>query len=335
VLNRWRGCAGVAGPSLPALEPVGRSPVGPAGLHRGILLKVGLQIGCHRRRVERSLRIEAQLLLALAPQRHHQIAAAAGQRCEHRLGLVAGVGQGLLGQGAKVVLHRLQHPGQFAGVAAAVGQLHGHDDVRLIVHRRLRVVAGIQAPAGALHDAAVRVGEVVLRLVLWHAKLALVAPAARRLVGISAALAVGIALTLLQALTGLGDDRQPGLAPCDLGRDVPLGFVLLGFISLQRTLEQGIDLRLQLRLGLEHVAVAHRLVAAGVGLELGAVHRDGAQLDQTHLTRQTHHLHEQVAQLLGVERAKVPQGAMRREVARGQHPEGNVFVQLPWQSCAS
>jgi hypothetical protein len=101
-----------------------------------------------------------------------------------------------------IVLDRLQHRGQFAGVAGVVGQLRRDDDVRLVVHRRLRVVAGVEATAGALHDAAVGVGEVVLRLVLGHAELALVAPAARRLVGVAAAFQLGVALALLQAQAG-------------------------------------------------------------------------------------------------------------------------------------
>jgi hypothetical protein len=81
--------------------------------------------------------------------------------------------------------------------------------------------------------------------------------------------------------------------------------------------------------------VAHGLVAAGVGLELGAIHRDRAQLDQAHLARQAHHLHEQVRQLLEVEGPEVSDRAVRGEVARGQHPERHVLVQLGWRSCAS
>ena len=140
---------------------------------------------------------------------------------------------------------------------------------------------------------------------------------------------VGVALALLQALAGLGDGRQARLAPSDLGRDVQLGLVLLGLVGLLCALEQGLDLRLQLGLGLEHVAVAHGLVAARVGLDLGAVDRDRAQLDQAHLARQPHHLHEQLRQLLQVQGPEVADRAVRREVARRQHPEGHVLVELP------
>ena len=65
-----------------------------------------------------------------------------------------------------------------------------------------------------------------------------------------------------------------------------------------------------------------------LALALSLAHRDRAQLDQAHFAGQAHHLHEQLRQLLQVEGAEVPDGAMRGEVARAQHPEGHVFVQL-------
>ena len=67
---------------------------------------------------------------------------------------------------------------------------------------------------------------------------------------------------------------------------------------------------------------------ARVGLHLGAVDGDGAQLDQTHLAGQANDLHEQVAEFLQAQRAEVADRAMRGEVARAQHPEGYVLVQL-------
>jgi hypothetical protein len=121
---------------------------------------------------------------------------------------------------------------------------------------------------------------------------------------------------------------QPVLASRDLGRDVQLRLVLLRLVGRLRSVQQRGDLRLQLGLGLEHVTVAHGLVAAGVGLDLGAVHGDGAQLHEPHLARQAHDLHEQFAQLLQMEGAEVTDRSVRREVARAQHPEGDVLVQL-------
>jgi hypothetical protein len=49
----------------------------------------------------------------------------------------------------------------------------------------------------------------------------------------------------------------------------------------------------QLRLDLVGVRPRQGLVLAGVGLDLGAVQRDGPKLEQLHLARQHQHLHEQ------------------------------------------
>jgi hypothetical protein len=62
-------------------------------------------------------------------------------------------------------------------VGRVVAHLGGHIDVRSVVHRGLGVVARIKATTGALHDAAGRVGEVILVLRLGHAEPALQAPA--------------------------------------------------------------------------------------------------------------------------------------------------------------
>jgi hypothetical protein len=110
--------------------------------------------------------------------------------------------------------------------------------------------------------------------------------------------------------------------------DVQLRLVLLGLVGLLCALEEGLDLRLEVGLGLEHVAVAHRLVATRVGLELGAVHRDRAELHKSHLARQAHHLREQFRELLQMERPEIADRPVRREVARRQHPKGHVLVQL-------
>ncbi|MNR09366.1 hypothetical protein D3C85_1255630 [compost metagenome] len=69
-------------------------------------------------------------------------------------------------------------------------------------------------------------------------------------------------------------------------------------------------------------------MAARIRLELGAVHRHRAQLDQAALARQAHHLHEQRRQLLQVQRPEVRERAVRRVVLCRQHPQGHIFVQL-------
>ena len=136
--------------------------------------------------------------------------------------------------------------------------------------------------------------------------------------GAAASLDVGVALTLLDALARFGDGLKAILAALDLCGNVHLGFVGLGCIGALGALQQGLDLRLEFTLGLLHALVAYCLVAAGVGLDLGAVDGHSAQLDQPHLLGQLDHLHEQIGQLLQVQRP---------EVARAQHPKRQVLVQ--------
>src|SRR4029078_12597652 len=96
-----------------------------------------------------------------------------------------------------------------------------HDDVRRLVDRRLRVVAGVEAAARARHEAAVGGGEVVLILVLGHAEGSFVAAAlglAVRATGLllvvvaAPALEVRVALALLQSGAGRGDGIERGLS---------------------------------------------------------------------------------------------------------------------------
>jgi hypothetical protein len=72
-------------------------------------------------------------------------------------------------------------------------------------------------------------------------------------------------------------------------------------------------------------------MARCVGLDLGAVDRDRAELNQAALPGQFHHLHEQVRQFLEVKGAEVAQRPVRRIVARRQDPERDILMQLPGQ----
>jgi hypothetical protein len=139
---------------------------------------------------------------------------------------------------------------------------------------------------------------------------------------------VGFALARFQPRLGRSDRLKTLLAPLDLAGDVQLRLVLLRLIGGSRLLQQRLDLRGQLRFGPLHALVAHRLVPRGVGLDLGAVHRDRAKLRQPALARQAHHLHKQPGELLQVQRAEIADRAVLGEVARREHSEGHVLVQL-------
>ena len=113
--------------------------------------------------------------------------------------------------------------------------------IKACVHRRLRVVAGVEATACALHDPAVRIGEIVLRCGLGHTELALVASArglaffVARLafvVGAAATFDVGVALTPLDTLACLGDGLEPILTALDLRRGVYFGLIVLWRLAL-------------------------------------------------------------------------------------------------------
>lgn len=139
---------------------------------------------------------------------------------------------------------------------------------RRVVDCRLRVVAGIEASTSTLHDAAVRVGEVVLRLRLGHAELALVAPALEVAIFVAGLAIVALATpaldadiaALLQTLAGLGDGLQAGLAPLDLGRYVQLGLVGLGRVgALRAFVEQSVNLRLEFGQGERRVGLVLRV----------------------------------------------------------------------------
>lgn len=156
-------------------------------------------------------------------------------------------------------------------VGAAVGQFGRDDDVRRVIDRQLAVVAVIEAAAGALHDAAFRVGEVLLRFRLGFAELVFEARflgglfAAARwwvlVVGAATARGIGRALARLEPRARRLDDGEPILASRDFGRDVEIGFAALGMVGRLGLGQQRINLRLQFQLRLVHALIAHRFVA--------------------------------------------------------------------------
>ncbi len=317
-----------------ALDPAVGRLGDPLALAIGGASRGGLHLRGHGRGVRQPRGIDGRVLLAFAPQGHNQIDRRIAQVV---LAAIARVGQTQRGQRAQVLLDRIDHRQQPVGIGCRVVQFRSHDDVRSLVHRRLRVVAGVEAAAGALHDAAVRVGEVLLRLVFGHAEVALEPRTAPRLpirppgtaiiIVTATTLRVGFTLTLFQPLARLPDRIESRLAPLDLGRDVEFGLLRLGLVGGLGARQQRVDLLFQFDLGVLHARIAHGLVAARVGLDLGAVDGHRAQLDQTHLARQAHDLHEQVREFLEVQRTEIPDRAVLGEVPCCQHPERQVLVQ--------
>ena len=74
--------------------------------------------------------------------------------------------------------------------------------------------------------------------------------------------------------------------------------------------------------------MAHGFVAAGVGLDLGAIYSDGAQLDQAHLTRQAHDLGKQFGEFTQVQGSELTDRAVSRKVVGCEHAKGHVLKQL-------
>ena len=100
--------------------------------------------------------------------------------------------------------------------------------------------------------------------------------------------------------------------------------VLLGIDDLGLA-QQRPHLRLQLALGLGHPLVAHRLVFAGIGFDLGAIQSHRPQAHQPCPLAQPQYLNEQDGQSTQVTPAKVADAAVVRLLVPGQHAEGGVF----------
>jgi hypothetical protein len=213
------------------------------------------------------------------------------------------------------------------------------NDPVLGIDRRLAVVALLEGAIAMLHDSTIRIGEVLLRLVLWDTKVTLPGPffgvpsglrgrrsssslrpfsrSASRWRCSNRALAAAIVArrfsrrVISSGMSNSGSLRSASSAVCRL-----------------RSRHQLIDLRPELLFGLTHPSVTHRLVPARIRFDLCAVDRDGTQFHKPTLLSQTHHLHEQLGELFEVIGPKITQRAMRREIAGRQHPKCHVLVQL-------
>src|ERR1035437_1196893 len=238
-------------------------------------------------------------------------------RVSHLLRIpVAVVGASRLGLGPHILLHLLQHRHQLLLVVALLRHLRRHDHLRFSIHRDLRVVAlheaALVAPIG--HDPALRVGEVALRfrvrprlLRIGYLRLTSAHLLARAggLLPALFDLGFGGGFLFLGLLFGFGFQlrlrcpnlRQPALPPRQLRRQLlaPLTFpvlLVLGRIHRFGTLQQRCHFRLQFLLRLAHAPIAHRLVLAGIALDLAAIDRHLSQLHQPRLLTQLQRLGE-------------------------------------------
>lgn len=215
----------------------------------------------------------------------------------------------------------------------------GEDHLSLGIDRRLGVVTLDEAVA-ALHDPALRIGEVALRLVGRGARLRLgLAPAPialrhRRLrLGLRLGLGFQRRLGGADLLQPLGLVRHPGRHL--VAALVAQRAILLGIRRLGRR-QPGGDFGRQFRLGLLHSPVAHRLMLGRVGLHFGPIQGNMTQVHQSGLLAQPQHLDEQLrqgpqmppAELRNRPEIRLVAGRHRQEVqpllARPRQPTGRV-----------
>ncbi len=220
------------------------------------------------------------------------------------------------------------------------------------VDRELAVVALDEAIPG-LHDPAVGVGEVALRPRRRTRRFAPTTKVgagseargrgARRTAMIDhargrAGLGVWrrrVSLRLgLERCLGRPDALEPRLLVGDPVRQLVaahLGAMLgvLGGVSGLRLGQPALDLGRERRLGRCHPAIAHRLVLARVGLELGAVERDVAKPDQPRLPAQPQDLHEQRRQRRQMALPEVADGAEIRPLQAGHRHDVEPLLAAP------
>ena len=201
-------------------------------------------------------------------------------------------------------------------------------------------VVGLHEPVLALHDTAIRIGEVLLGFGIGLGRgrgsfrSGFLAPLGFTLLcrlGLCFELGCGRRLRLrLQVGLGGADPLGTPLLIGDPLRHLLAGLiaavqlVLLGVRRLGRAEPLG-DLGFQLGGAIVHALVAHRLVLRRVGLDLGAIERDMPELHQAGLLAQLQNLREQFAKRLQVPLAKIRDGAEIRRIERHNAHEVDPF----------
>lgn len=130
---------------------------------------------------------------------------------------------------------------------------------------------------------------------------------------------------------GLFDLGQPGLPSLQFLRQLIATTIravrrVLGGIGRRRLGEDLGDLLLQPCLFLGHAVVAHRLVARGVGFDLGAVQGDGPDLGQTGQGAELEHVDEQGLEAGQVSFAEVADGPDVGDVVADDDAAGDINV---------
>ena len=105
-----------------------------------------------------------------------------------------------------------------------------------------------------------------------------------------------------------------------------LGF--LGSIRSFGLLQELLDLGSKPGVVFHQSVVAHRLVLARVGLDLGAIQRNGPKLHQSQLSCQPRYLNKQLCKLGQMPKPKIADRSVRGEIARSKHPKRDILVKL-------
>ena len=278
---------------------------------------------CRRVRV----RVAAHCLFPLPPRRHIPVDTPRFELRQVPLIAVAGVRKHRPGLRVEGLLHLIEQPHHLALVARVRCQLRRDNQLMLAIDRHLRVVALLEPLGAGLHDGAVRVGEVALRLVFgfpvsaWLPTPALPrrprASSASRCAASNRAFAATIAANRSSRRRNSSGNSSPR-------SDSPKR--ASSSASVSRACSASISSTPLLR---AHPTVAHRLALARVRPNLRPVYRQLPETQKPRLARQMHHLHEQPLELLQVPAAKLAQRAVARKVPRPQHPKRHVLLQLP------
>ncbi len=255
------------------------------------------------------------------------------------LGEVAGVGEHLARCGPAVGDRLVEHRGERGGIRRGVPDPGGDDHLMGVVDHRLGVVALVEAVVGRLHDPAVGIGEVPLRLVL-RCRLTrcfltrpgrsclVAAPSADPLLGFGrgACRRFGFEIGLRPA--DLGQARRPsGQLPGQVivATVWPETFIL-GGVGRFRLGQHVVDLAGQVGFAFGHPLVGHGLAATGVGPHLRPVQRHPTHPDHARLAAQHQRLEEQGLQRLEVAAAEPGHGPVIRGDVRGQEPERHIVM---------